>query len=216
MKSILQMIRCLMGSQCSSFITGAIWSNFLRLAIKRAALFCTFCNQSIMNFGPPYSSELQLSSLEVIREWTNITSCIIWLDFKIGYIYMTYRRAWVLLSIMIMILLYVSFASLTVISWFGFKDRQSKNTFQILKQLTNISSMLGFASTACHTGWQSRIKSSKPWSVLQPNINDPNPRQLVCMHEIRSISISSSPAEIIAKSTNTLSSCSSGMEFKLR
>ena len=82
-----------------------------------------------------------------------------------------------------------------------------KYTCLYLKSLTNCSGRLGLASTSCHTGSQRFMRSSKPCSDFNPKIREPNPRQLVCMKDIRSISMSLSPAEIIAKSTKTLSSC---------
>ena len=38
--------------------------------LSRAVEFCTFCKRSIKNLGRPYSNELQLSNLEVIKAWT--------------------------------------------------------------------------------------------------------------------------------------------------
>ena len=66
-------MRWLIGSQCSCFKTGLIWSYFLVLVTTRAAAFWTFCRRSIKNFGSPYRSELALSSLEVMNACTNFS-----------------------------------------------------------------------------------------------------------------------------------------------
>ena len=62
-------------------------------------------------------------------------------------------------------------------------------------------------STALHTGSQVFINFLKPKEGFRSKIRGAKPRQLVCKHVILAVSISVSPAEIIAKSTRTLSSC---------
>lgn len=61
-------------------------------------------------------------------------------------------------------------------------------------------------STALHTGSQVSINSSKPKEVSKSKISGANPRQLVCRQVIFAVSKSASPADMIAKSTSTLSS----------
>ena len=62
-------------------------------------------------------------------------------------------------------------------------------------------------STALHTGSQVDINSLKPKEGSRSKIRGAKPRQLVCKQVILAVSMSVSPAEIIAKSTRTLSSC---------
>ena len=62
-------------------------------------------------------------------------------------------------------------------------------------------------STALHTGSQVFINSSKPKEGSRSKIRGAKPRQLVCKQVILAVSMSVSPAEIMAKSTRTLSSC---------
>ena len=62
-------------------------------------------------------------------------------------------------------------------------------------------------STALHTGSQVFINLSKPKEGSRSKIRGAKPRQLVCKQVILAVSMSVSPAEIIAKSTRTLSSC---------
>ena len=72
--------------------------------------------------------------------------------------------------------------------------------------LTSFSGRVGSASTALHTGSQVLIKSLKPKEVCKSKIRGANPRQLVCKQVILVVSMSVSPADMIAKSTSTLSS----------
>ena len=62
-------------------------------------------------------------------------------------------------------------------------------------------------STALHTGSHLVINSLKPKEGSRSKIRGAKPRQLVCKQVILAVSMSVSPAEIIAKSTRTLSSC---------
>ena len=73
--------------------------------------------------------------------------------------------------------------------------------------LTNLSGRVGSVSTALHTGSQVFINLSKPKEGSRSKIRGAKPRQLVCKQVILAVSMSVSPAEIIAKSTRTLSSC---------
>ena len=69
---------------------------------------------------------------------------------------------------------------------------------------------IGSVSTAFQTGSQAFISWSKftlsPSLSLRSNIRGAKPKQLVCRLDMRSVSMSLSPAEIKAKSTRTLSS----------
>lgn len=66
-------MRWLTGSQCSYFKTGLMWSYVLVRVTTRAAAFWKFCKRSIRNLGSPYSSELVLSSLDVMNAWINFS-----------------------------------------------------------------------------------------------------------------------------------------------
>ena len=65
--SILHVIRCLTGSQCSLRRTGVICSELLVLATSRAAQFCRYCSLSITDWGKPYRRTLQKSNLDEIN-----------------------------------------------------------------------------------------------------------------------------------------------------
>ena len=54
-----------------------MWSYFLFRVISRAAECCTYCKRSVKNLGRPYSNELQLSSLEVIKAWTKVSVSVV-------------------------------------------------------------------------------------------------------------------------------------------
>lgn len=71
---------------------------------------------------------------------------------------------------------------------------------------TNLLGSVGSASNALHTGSQVVINASKPKVGFKSKIRGANPKQLVCKQVIRAVSMSVSPAEMIAKSTSTLSS----------
>lgn len=71
---------------------------------------------------------------------------------------------------------------------------------------TSFSERVGSASTALHTGSQVFINSLKPKEGCKSKIRGANPRQLVCKQVIRVVSMSVSPADMMAKSTSTLSS----------
>ena len=62
--SILYVIRCLTGSQCSLQRTGVMCSELRVLVTSRAAQFCTYCSLSITNLVKPYGRALQKSSLD--------------------------------------------------------------------------------------------------------------------------------------------------------
>ena len=57
-RSILYVICCLIGSQCSAQRTGVICSEL------RAAQFCTYCSLSRTNCGKPYRRASQKSNLD--------------------------------------------------------------------------------------------------------------------------------------------------------
>ena len=71
---------------------------------------------------------------------------------------------------------------------------------------TSFVGSVGSASTAVQTGSQVLIKSSKPKEGFKSKISGANPKQLVCKQVILAVSMSVSPAEMMAKSTSTLSS----------
>ena len=80
---------------------------------------------------------------------------------------------------------------------------KGKNT---IPSPTNFLGRVGSASNALHTGSQVLINSSKPNEGCKSKIRGANPKQLVCKQVILVVSMSVSPAEMIAKSTSTLSS----------
>ena len=65
--SILYVILCLTGSQCSIGRTGVICSELRGLVTSRAAQFCTYCSLSITDWGKPYRRALQKSNLDEIK-----------------------------------------------------------------------------------------------------------------------------------------------------
>ena len=81
-----------------------------------------------------------------------------------------------------------------------------KNRCHKVSWPTNLSGRVGSVSTALHTGSQVFINSPKPKEAFRSKIRGANPRQLVCKQVILAVSMSESPAEIMAKSTSTLSS----------
>ena len=65
------MIRDLTGIQWRDLMTSVMWSCFLVCVMSRAALCWRSCRRWMSLSGKPKSSELQLSSLEVTKEWTS-------------------------------------------------------------------------------------------------------------------------------------------------
>ena len=76
----------------------------------------------------------------------------------------------------------------------------------MLNKPTNFLGRAGSASTALQTGSQALINFSNPKVGSKSKMRGAKPRQLVCRHMILDVSTSASPAEIMAKSTRTLSS----------
>ena len=70
-RRIFKMIRDLTGNQWRDLMTGVMWSCFLVCVMSRAALCWRSCRQWMSLSGKPKSNELQLSSLEVTKEWTS-------------------------------------------------------------------------------------------------------------------------------------------------
>ena len=85
--------------------------------------------------------------------------------------------------------------------------------YSMLNKPTNFSGRVGSASTAFQTGSQALISFSNPKVGFKSKMRGAKPRQLVCRHVILYVSMSASPAEIIAKSTRTLSSWGPKKEF---
>ena len=71
---------------------------------------------------------------------------------------------------------------------------------------TSFLGRVGSVSTAFQTGSQVLINSTKPYVGFKSKIRGANPRQLVCKQVILAVSMSVSPADMMAKSTSTLSS----------
>ena len=74
-KRILKIMRCSTGSQCSSCNSGDICSCLGVSTTILGAAFWTCCwSRLIVCFGSPYKSELQKSSLEVMKACTSISA----------------------------------------------------------------------------------------------------------------------------------------------
>ena len=73
---------------------------------------------------------------------------------------------------------------------------KGKNT---IPSPTNFLGRVGSASNALHTGSQVLINSSKPNEGCKSKIRGANPKQLVCKQVILVVSMSVSPAEMIAQ-----------------
>ena len=65
------MIRDLTGNQWRDLMTGVMWSFFLVCVTCRAALFWRSCRRWMSLSDKPKSNGLQLSNLEVTKEWTS-------------------------------------------------------------------------------------------------------------------------------------------------
>ena len=78
---ILKMILCSIGSQCSCLRKGVMWVNFLESVTSLAAVFCNCWSRRSCVLLRLCSSELHVSSSELMRAWVNgsITS---WYAFK--------------------------------------------------------------------------------------------------------------------------------------
>ena len=85
-------------------------------------------------------------------------------------------------------------------------NRNIKPSCKIARGHTSFVGRLGSASTAFQTGSHVFIKSLNPKEDFKSKMRGAKPRQLVCRHVILAVSMSVSPAEMMAKSTRTLSS----------
>ena len=68
------MTRDLTGNQWRDLMTGVMWSCFWVCVISRATLCWRSCRRWMSLSGKPKSNELQLSSLEVAKEWTSCSA----------------------------------------------------------------------------------------------------------------------------------------------
>ena len=65
--SILYVIRCLTGRQCSLRRTGVICSELRVLVTNRVSQLCTYCSLSITDRCKPYKRALKKSNLDEIN-----------------------------------------------------------------------------------------------------------------------------------------------------
>jgi len=68
----LYVIRCWSGNKCSWCSYGLTWDRLDAWSTIRAALFCTLCSFWIVPVGAPWSTALQLSTLDRVRLHANV------------------------------------------------------------------------------------------------------------------------------------------------
>ena len=88
-KKILKIMRCSTGNQCSYCSIGDVCSCLGVSATILAAAFWTCWSRLIVCFGSLYKSELQKSSLEVMKAWTSISA--LWHNWVATTFFNTFR-----------------------------------------------------------------------------------------------------------------------------